>query len=662
MLASSTTPSHPAQAALPAYSGAQRPPLHLLIFHKLRDAVLLYDMRGRIVSANPAAERLLGRPVAELLQQDDDALGLHWLGLDGRELAPAERAVSRALQGRCATPTVVNGLGSVGQVPRWVEITASHVADIAPEVAEGVVCMMTDITDRLEAETAMQASERRLRLFTQHSRDMVWIADRQSHALLYVSPAYERLWGRPMAELQQHPMAWLQAVHPDDRRRVVAGFLPLAAGQAEDLEYRVIHPDGRQVWIRNRGFPIFEQALEVRYVGGIAEDITQTREAEQARRSRHEADARLARFIETAPAAPCTTRLTPGGRIGFDFATPAMAELLGRPIEALLSPGLDLAGLMHPDDLPSIHASVRECARQGRHWRHEFRVLNPERGQVWVEGRFIPVVEADGTITGNGYLLDISERKQAEQEILRLNRELEQRVQQRTAELEAKTRELEAFTYSVSHDLKAPLRGIDGYSRLLLADKQHLLDAEGQLFLQTICRATDQMGRLIDDLLAYSRIERSQATLMPISLRAVVRSILAERADDLQRAGVAVHTELDFDTVLGEPSGLLLVLRNLVDNAMKFSAAQGQRQIRIGSGLSGERALLWVRDNGMGFDMRYHDRIFEIFQRLHRAEDYPGTGVGLAIVRKAVERMNGRLWADSQPGAGATFFVELPLP
>lgn len=260
--------------------------------------------------------------------------------------------------------------------------------------------------------------------------------------------------------------------------------------------------------------------------------------------------------------------------------------------------------------------------------------------------------------------LSDKQRRRAEQELLMLNADLEQRVRQRTAELEERHRELETFTYSVSHDLKAPLRGIDGYGRLLQEDYADRLDDEGRRFLATIRRATQQMSQLIEDLLAYSRLERRKLQASPVSPAALVTALLAEYAEEIRRREVAVTVNLPEVTLRIDPEGLAMVLRNLLDNALKFTQTAAVPQIEVGGTLAatatGTVCRLWVRDNGVGFEMKYHDRIFEIFQRLHREEEYPGTGVGLAIVRKALERMGGRVWANSEPGVGTTFFVELP--
>ena len=252
------------------------------------------------------------------------------------------------------------------------------------------------------------------------------------------------------------------------------------------------------------------------------------------------------------------------------------------------------------------------------------------------------------------------EHQRSEAEIRALNAGLERRVAERTIELEAKNRELETFTYSVSHDLKAPLRGIDGYSRLLQEDYAGRLDADGQDSLRNIRGAVQQMNQLIDDLLAYSRLERRSLVPSAVDLPALIEMVVAERGDELERRSVALTLNVPCRVVSADSDGLAQAFRNLLDNALKFTQGQPDPQIEIGGHSQDENCRLWVRDNGIGFDMQYAERIFGIFQRLHRSEDYEGTGIGLAIVHKAMQRMHGRVWAESAPGRGACFYLEIP--
>lgn len=257
-------------------------------------------------------------------------------------------------------------------------------------------------------------------------------------------------------------------------------------------------------------------------------------------------------------------------------------------------------------------------------------------------------------------ITDITELLQTERTLRELTQQLEQRVAERTADLQRKNRELETFAYSISHDLKAPLRGIDGYSRLLLEDHAQSLNEEGREFLHAIRRGASQMAQLIDALLEYSRLERRNLVVSRVELQPLIDTLLNEFQSDIQARAVQVTVNLPFESVDHDFPSLYQALHNLLENALKFSNNQPHPHIEIGGEERQNSRILWVRDNGIGFDMQYHDRLFEIFQRLNHGEDYPGTGIGLAIVRKAMERIGGRVWAVSAAGKGATFFLEIP--
>src|ERR1700752_1854954 len=286
----------------------------------------------------------------------------------------------------------------------------------------------------------------------------------------------------------------------------------------------------------------------------------------------------------------------------------------------------------------------------------EFTVWEQYRWRIILIGALL-VLE---TLIITALLLERRRRRRAKEALDRLNAELETRIEARTNALNAKTRELEIFTYSVAHDLKAPLRGIDGYTRLLLDEYAQKVDSEGRAFVETIQDSTDEMNPLIDDLLAYSQLERRELPSDRIELAPVINSLVEEKRREATERPIDFVVDINGAVVLADISGLAQSMRNYLDNAIKFTGKVTQPRIEVGSAEKSETCLLWVRDNGIGFDMKYHDRIFEIFQRINVTSDYPGTGIGLAIVRKAMERMGGRAWAESEPGQGATFYLEFP--
>ena len=256
---------------------------------------------------------------------------------------------------------------------------------------------------------------------------------------------------------------------------------------------------------------------------------------------------------------------------------------------------------------------------------------------------------------------DITERKRAEEEIHKLNAELEQRVKERTANLEAANKELEAFTYSVSHDLRAPLRAIDGFSRKVVKFYGDKLDDEGRRQLQVVRDNAQRMGNLIDDLLAFSRMGRREMALQPLDMDAMIRGVADElRVAEPQRAIEFTYSPLP--RAWGDAALLRQVWVNLLANAVKFSRQRQVAHIEVGGRTEGGEVIYWVKDDGAGFDMQYADKLFGVFQRLHRQDEFEGTGVGLAIAQRILHRHNGRIWGEGKPDAGATFWFSLPNP
>ena len=319
---------------------------------------------------------------------------------------------------------------------------------------------------------------------------------------------------------------------------------------------------------------------------------------------------------------------------------------------------------VHPEDRARVDSLYRHSIEEGGDWMMECRIRKRDgtAGWIWLRGRCFK--DESGLVeTVRGVLGDVTERRKAEEEIRSLNASLEQRVRERTEKLELTVKELDAFTYSVSHDLRAPLRAIDGFSKLVIEDHSAQLPQEARRKLAVVSSEAQRMSRLIDDLLSFSRLGRAQVHPEQIDMQVLAKEVfeeLQELGANTRKINFKVHP---MPAAMGTQPMVRQVWTNLIGNALKFTRGREPAQIEIGcrSDPQGENAY-YIKDNGVGFDMRHAGKLFGVFQRLHSDKEFEGTGAGLALVQRIVNRHGGKVWAEAAPDQGATFFFTLPTP
>jgi PAS domain S-box-containing protein len=434
---------------------------------------------------------------------------------------------------------------------------------------------------------------------------------------------------------------------------IESGFEVLVAkarrGLPNEHEWTYLRKDGSRFPVLLTVTALRDQVGEISGFLGLAIDIS---ERKRARDDLQRSEERLRTVFEASPATINISRLDNGRILYVNRAWEAAtgwprASAVGRTAKDLQ---------LWPD--VAQREALRERVRQTDsvhdvEWQRRAR-----SGEVHTVLGSITRIEIDGAECALTFTQDITKRKQAETELARYREHLEELVEARTNALEATNHELEAFSYSVSHDLRAPLRSINGFSQALAEEYAEKLDTTAMDYLNRVCQGALRMGALIDDLLKLSRVTRQDLRCQNVNLSALAAEIAAElRAREPGRVvdwQLAPHV-----SVSGDPHLLRIVMDNLLGNAWKYTSRMAHARIEFGVRNDGGNVVYFVRDNGAGFDMQYADRLFGAFQRLHKVEDFPGNGIGLATVKRIVVRHGGRIWAESQPGLGATFYFTL---
>lgn len=604
-----------------------------LLFQANPDPLFAVDFQGRFLVANPACSKVSGYSLPELLRSSFAEL------CAPDQLQATLEAFKAALQDRRHSDIETALITKDGRrVELW--IAGQFITLICNTPA--LFCAARDITQRKLTEQALFESEQRLKLALECGGMGSWDWDVVTDRATW-TPGLTALLGYGPGDAPLSQERFRVRVHPEDRPRQ-EGEMEQSMRQRRDYhcEFRVVWPNGEIHWVEARGRYHYDGNGAPRRMYGVLIDIDERKAAEAAL---HESEARFRTMAEGAPIIIWVT--DPAGRLL--FVNHAYREFFDVSLEAALQNGWKC--LVHPEDIAYVE-DFNRALHERSSFHGEARALSRNSWR-WIESDARPRVSRDDEFLGMvGCSVDITGRKT-------FQAELELQVQERTQALSDLVGQLNDFCYSVAHDLKAPIRAQLAYAGILVTDYGNALPPEALRCAERIQDSAKRQSALVTDLLKYMSLTHSDLPLEPVDLKQAVGAVLLDFEPEIRARDAVVTVDVS-SSALAVPESLRLVLANLIDNALKFVPQERRPSIHIFSEVTSEGTRVTVSDNGLGIPPGGESKLFSLFQRLHNSSHCPGTGVGLATVKKAVERMGGQVGYHAQPDGGSAFWILLP--